>query len=99
MARKSTRLTLHFDAGIRKVLPHGFGVMREGHFGFIDIGVPALFPLKAVIALVTAGGEHAHGLLYRNVARSGEHVMTILFAFPGDRYRVFQMRVARVFSE
>src|SRR4051794_4815877 len=73
--------------------------MRKRNLRLLDVGVPALLPLEAVIALVPMSREDSHCLLHWNVPGTCEYVMTVFFAFSGHGHRVFQMRVARVLAE
>src|SRR3954453_16124117 len=60
--------------------------------------MPAFLPFEAVVTFVAIRREHADGLLYRNVSRTGEHVMTILFALSRIRHGVLEVSVACVLA-
>src|SRR5262252_10747962 len=83
------------DARGLQVLPHDLRVLREGDLGLFDLRVPLLLPLEAVVALVSALGQHADLLLHRDLARAREHVPPVRAL----RDRILQVRVAHPLAE
>src|SRR3954452_22763422 len=86
-----------FEARVGEVLPHGLRIVREGHLGLLDLGVPALLPLEAVVAFIPVLHEHGDRLLDRNLAGPRQDVAAVVLGLPGDGQGVLEVRVARVF--
>ena len=57
--------------GLPKVGGDDADEVGDGDFGFSDVGVPELFPLKTEISLVVDGGESLHLPLNGDVAFAG----------------------------
>src|SRR5262249_3765162 len=73
--------------------------MREGDLGLVDVGVPTLLPLEAVVALVPVARQNSDRLLDRYFSRAGEHVMAVIFALPWNRHGVLQVSVPDILSQ
>src|SRR6184192_673230 len=79
----------------RKVLGNDLRKVGDGDFRLLDFRMPCLFPFERVVARIPDSGKKLDLSLYRNVAAAGENVIVLAAC----KARVFQVRVANVFSE
>src|SRR5258705_10702535 len=80
--RISSSCSRRFHAGGVKVLRHRLGVVRERDLRLLDLRVPLLLPLEAVVPLVSVLGQDGDLLVHRHLARAGEDVAPV-FRFRG----------------
>src|SRR5262249_23658329 len=73
-----------------QIFSHRLGIVREGDLGFFNFGVPLLFPLVAVEALVASGCERLDLHFHRDITASGQHVLSLCAGW----CRVLQVCVA-----
>src|SRR5215207_1109710 len=77
------------DAGVPEIARCHLGEVRERDLRFVDLRMPALLPLQAVVALVARAGERLDLLLHRHLATSSQNVLPAV----ARRHRVLEVRV------